>query len=56
MIFKAYHYFIAQVLEMMQVYLQRSGRAGEMDLINAFSNRLQQHQTRAEVSNFLSCL
>lgn len=46
---------IIHVLEMMQVYLQRSGRCGE-DLINAFSNRLHHHQTREEVDNDVSDL
>ncbi|XP_054718198.1 ankyrin repeat domain-containing protein 54-like [Uloborus diversus] len=40
---------VVHVLEMMQVYLQRSGRDGEVGLLNAFSNRLQHHQTREEV-------
>ncbi|GIX99402.1 ankyrin repeat domain-containing protein 54 [Caerostris extrusa] len=40
---------VEHVLEMMQVYLQRSGRSVEMDLINSFSNRLHHHQTREEV-------
>ncbi|KAG8196379.1 hypothetical protein JTE90_009595 [Oedothorax gibbosus] len=39
---------VVHVVEMMQVYLQRSGRAVEMDLMNAFSNRLHHHQTREE--------
>ncbi|GBN67789.1 Ankyrin repeat domain-containing protein 54 [Araneus ventricosus] len=40
---------VTHVLEMMQVYLQRSGRSGEIDFINTFSNRLHHHQTREEV-------
>ena len=39
---------VVNVLEMMQVYLQRSGRGGG-ELINTFSNRLHHHQTREEV-------
>ncbi|KAF8778212.1 Ankyrin repeat domain-containing protein 54 [Argiope bruennichi] len=40
---------VTHVLEMMQVYLQRSGRSGEIDFINTFSSRLHHHQTREEV-------
>ncbi|XP_035206531.1 ankyrin repeat domain-containing protein 54-like isoform X2 [Stegodyphus dumicola] len=40
---------VIQVLEMMQVYLQRSGRICEMELIHLFSTRLHHHQTKEEV-------
>lgn len=40
---------VVHVVEMMQIYLHRSGRTGEVNLLNAFSNRLHHHQTRAEV-------
>ncbi|XP_064478723.1 ankyrin repeat domain-containing protein 54-like [Ornithodoros turicata] len=42
---------VMQVIEMMQVYLQRSGKAMESDLLGAFSTRLQLHRTREEVDN-----
>lgn len=40
---------VMQVIEMMQVYLQRSGKSAECDLLGTFSTRIRLHQTRQEV-------
>jgi len=40
---------VLQVVEMMSVYLQRSGKNAEVELLSAFTNRLHLHQTREEV-------
>lgn len=40
---------ILQVVDMMQIYLQRSGKSTEVDLLSTFSSRLHHHQTREEV-------
>ena len=40
---------VLQVLEMMQVYLQRSGKQAAVDLLSSFTSRLQLHQTKEEV-------
>ncbi|GFY52159.1 ankyrin repeat domain-containing protein 54 [Trichonephila inaurata madagascariensis] len=40
---------VVHVLEMMQVYLERSGRSCDMDIIHSFSNRVQHHHSREEV-------
>lgn len=40
---------VLQVIDMMQIYLQRSGKSAEVDLLNSFSSRLHHHQTREEV-------
>lgn len=42
---------VMNVIEMLQVYLQRSGKPAESDLLGAFSTRLRLHQTRQEVDN-----
>ncbi|CAN7976596.1 unnamed protein product [Ixodes persulcatus] len=42
---------VMQVIEMMQVYLQRSGKSAECDLLGTFSTRIRLHQTRQEVDN-----
>ncbi|XP_077526765.1 ankyrin repeat domain-containing protein 54 [Haemaphysalis longicornis] len=42
---------VIKVIEMLQVYLQRSGKPAESDLLGAFSTRLRLHQTRQEVDN-----
>jgi hypothetical protein len=40
---------VLQVVEMMQIYLQRSGKTAESDMLSSFSNRLNLHQTKEEV-------
>ena len=40
---------VLQVVEMMLIYLQRSGKNAEVDLLSAFSSRLNLHQTKEEV-------
>lgn len=40
---------VLQVIEMMQVYLQRSGKQAAVDLLSSFTSRLHLHQTKAEV-------
>lgn len=42
---------VIKVIEMLQIYLQRSGKPAESDLLGAFSTRLRLHQTRQEVDN-----
>lgn len=42
---------VMKVIEMLQVYLQRSGKSAESDLLGTFSTRLRLHQTRQEVDN-----
>jgi hypothetical protein len=40
---------VLQVVEMMQIYLQRSGKMAESDMLSTFTNRLHLHQTKEEV-------
>lgn len=40
---------VLQVIEMMQIYLQRSGKQAAVDLLSSFTSRLHLHQTREEV-------
>jgi hypothetical protein len=40
---------VLQVIEMMQVYLQRSGKHAAVDALSSFTSRLHLHQTKAEV-------
>lgn len=47
-----YLFWGMQVIEMMQVYLQRSGKSAECDLLGTFSTRIRLHQTRQEVILF----
>ena len=41
---------VLQVVGMMMIYLQRSGKNAEADLLSAFSSRLNLHQTKEEVN------
>jgi hypothetical protein len=47
---------VLQVVEMMSVYLQRSGKNAEVELLSAFTNRLHLHQTIEEVRLLYQCL
>jgi hypothetical protein len=40
---------VLQVIEMIQVYLQRSGKQDTYGVLSNFSNRIHQHQTKEEV-------
>ena len=40
---------VLQVIEMMQVYLQRSGKHAAVDMLSSFTSRLHLHQTKEEV-------
>lgn len=40
---------VLQVVEMMQIYLQRSGKIAEVDLLSNFTSRFHLHQTKEEV-------
>lgn len=42
---------VLQIIEMMHVFLQRSGKCEQIDILNIFSSRLQNHQTREEVDS-----
>lgn len=40
---------VLQVVEMMQIYLQRSGKIAEVDILSTFTSRFHLHQTKEEV-------
>lgn len=40
---------VLQVIEMIQIYLQRSGKHAAADALDKFTNRLHSHQTKQEV-------
>lgn len=40
-----------QVVEMMQTYLQRSGKVAEAAVLSNFTHRLHLHQTKEEMDN-----
>jgi len=40
---------VLQVVEMMQIYLQRSGKVAELDVLSTFTNRLHLHQSKEEM-------
>lgn len=42
---------VLQVIEMMQIYLQRSGKQAAVDLLTSFTSRLHLHLTREEVDH-----
>ncbi|XP_076346093.1 ankyrin repeat domain-containing protein 54-like isoform X2 [Tachypleus tridentatus] len=47
---------VMQVVEMMQVWLERSGNAAELDFLNVFSSRIQSHQTKEEFFSRLTAM